>query len=539
MSGGKETPRQKMIGMMYLVLTALLALQVSNAVLEKFIFMDVSLERMASDYESKNNQTLANVDAKVKERNSLPEEVAILNLAKEVKEQTNKVVTSLRELKEKMVEITGGRDPETNALIGASDYDKVSTMMLGPNGRGKELEKMLNDYAKLLVDKTGSKNVDLFEPLARDAIDIPMFANSPNQKDKRFAELYFENTPTAAGMATISYLETEVLEYERKALKILADSVGAADVAFTDIFPLIRPESRIVAAGGKYSAEMFIAASSAALSPKFYKDGKELEVETLDLGNGVEIKKGRVEFTASAGNYDPKTQMARKSFKATIELNGKNYEEVVEYFVAKPTILIASAALNQLWKNCGNALNVQVPSLGNSYNPSISASNATTVKGATKGEVTIIPKTRGKVVMTVRSSGTMIGTKTFKVKDIPKPTYDIQIPSSAGNIVDGVKSKSFRQVTIKAVPDPNFAADVPKDARYRVREIEVKLIRNGDPRKRQVFKKEKISLSSFAAEARKGDLYVFTIKQTIRVNFQNKTERIPVKNEIYRILVSQ
>ena len=36
MAGGKETPRQKMIGMMYLVLTALLALQVSNAVLEKF-----------------------------------------------------------------------------------------------------------------------------------------------------------------------------------------------------------------------------------------------------------------------------------------------------------------------------------------------------------------------------------------------------------------------------------------------------------------------------------------------------------------------
>ena len=412
MSGGKETPRQKMIGMMYLVLTALLALQVSNAVLEKFIFMDVSLERMASDYEVKNQQTVANVDAKVKERNSLPEEVAILNLAKEVQEHTNSVVENLRGLKEKMVEITGGRDPETNALIGASDYDKVSTMMI-QQGAGKELEKMLNDYAKFLIDKTGTKNVDLFEPLAKDAIDIPMFANSPNQKDKPFVELYFEATPTAAGMATISYLETEVLEYERKALKILADSVGAADVAFTDIFPLIRPESKIVAAGGKYSAEMFIAASSAALSPKFYKDGKELEVEILDLGNGVEIKKGRVEFTASGGNYDAKTQMARKSFKATVELNGKEYDEVVEYFVAKPTIMIASAALNQLWKNCGNALNVQVPSLGNSYNPSITASNATTVKGATKGEVTIIPKTRGKVVMTVKSSGTLIGTKTF------------------------------------------------------------------------------------------------------------------------------
>lgn len=538
MAGAKETPRQKMIGMMYLVLTALLALQVSNAVLEKFIFMNVSLERMASDYETKNNATVSGMTAEVAKRNNLPEEVAVLNAAKEVQDHTNTVMETLRELKATMVKITGGINEETGELVGASDYDKVSTMMLGPDGRAKELEKLLNDYSKFMIEKTGSEYASNFEPLAKDAKEIPVFANSPNQKDKRFAELYFENTPTAAGMATISYLETEVMEYERLALKILADSVGASEIAFSDIFPLIRPESRIVAAGGKYTAEMFIAASSASLSPKFYMNGKELPEETLDIGGGVAIKKGRVEFTAKGGGYD-KEGRAKRSYEATIEMNGKEYKQTVEYIVARPSIMIASAALSALWKNCGNALNVQVPSLGNNYNPQITASNATTVKGSSKGAVTIIPKTRGKVVMTVKSSGTMIGTKTFTVKDIPKPSYDVKIPTAAGNIVDGVKAKSFRQVTITAVAEPSFAQDVPKDARYRVREIEVKLIRNGDPRKRQVFKTSKISLSSFAAEARKGDLYVFTVKQTVRVNFQNKTERVPVKNEIYKVLVSQ
>jgi gliding motility-associated protein GldM len=537
MAGGKETPRQKMIGMMYLVLTALLALQVSNAVLEKFIFMNASLERMAFDYEEKNNQQVNNISSKVSERNNLPEEVAILNIAKDVQTQTNTVMTALRELKEKMATITGGYD-ETGKLVGSADYDKVSTMML-QQGEGKKLESMLNDYAAFLVDKTGAKNSDKFQPLAKDAKEIPIFAKDPNQKDKRFAELYFENTPTAAGMATISYLETEVANYERLALNILADSVGAADVAFTDIFPLIRPESKVVAAGGKYTAEMFIAASSAALSPKFYKDGKELEEESLDIGGGVTIKKGRVEFTAAGGNYDPKTNMARKTYEATIALNGQEYKQSVEYFVAKPDIMISSAALSALWKNCGNALNVQVPSLGNSYNPSITATNASTVPGGSKGEVTIIPETRGKVVMTVKSNGTLIGTKTFSVKDIPKPSYDLQIPSSAGNIVDGVKGTAFRQVTIEALAEPSFAEDVPKDARYRIREIEVKLIRNGDPRKRQVFQTNKINLAPFAAEARKGDLYVFTINQVVRINFQNKSERVPVRNEIYKVLVAQ
>jgi gliding motility-associated protein GldM len=469
MAGGKETPRQKMIGMMYLVLTALLALQVSNAVLEKFLFINNSLERMVTDYEEKNNQSLSSISTKVSERNNLPEEVAILNMAKEVRERTGTVLTDLKQLKETMVEITGGTDPETGEILGAKDYDKVSTMML-QQGRGKELEKMLNDYAAFLISKTGNKYADQFQPLAKDAKDIPIFANAPNQKDKRFAELYFENTPTAAGMATVSYLETEVANYERMALKILADSVGAADVAFTDIFPLIRPESKVVAAGGKYNAEMFIAASSAALSPKFYYNGKELDVEEEDIGGGVAIKKGRVEFTATPGSYDPKTNMARKTFEATIELNGQEYKQSVEYFVAKPTIMVASAALSALWRNCGNALNVQVPSLGNSYNPSITASNADVIRGGGKGEITIIPEKRGKVVMTVRSSGSLIGSKTFTVKDIPKPSYELKIPSTAGNVVDGVKATSFRQLTIDAVAEANFAQDVPKDARYRIRE---------------------------------------------------------------------
>jgi gliding motility-associated protein GldM len=207
--------------------------------------------------------------------------------------------------------------------------------------------------------------------------------------------------------------------------------------------------------------------------------------------------------------------------------------------VAKPNIVVASAALSALWKNCGNALNVQVPSLGTSYNPQFSVSNADRVMGGGKGEVTIIPKTRGKVVLTVKSGGTLIGTKTFTVKNIPKPSYNLKIPSNAGNIVDGVKATAFRSIDIEAVAEPSFAQDVPKDARYRVRQVEVKLIRNGDPRKQQVFKSGRISLSSFAAQARKGDIYVFTIKQTVRVNFQNKQERVSTANEIYRVLVTQ
>ena len=543
MAGGKETPRQKMIGMMYLVLTALLALQVSNAVLEKFIFIDKALERMAADYEEKNHQTVTKIEAQVKKRNNLKEEVAILDIAKEVQEKTNSVMADLRDLKEEMVKVTGGRDLETNKLKGAADYDKVSTMMLhekpGEPGKAKgvELQRMLNEYAKFLIEKTGTKFSDEFLPLAQDAKDIPEFAKDPNQKDKRFPELFFENTPTAAGMASVSYLETEVLNYERKALAILADSVGAGEVSFNLIFPLIRPESNIVAAGGKYTAKMFIAASSSALKPDFYRDGVKLESSEMEIEGGEKIRYGEVSFTATPGTYN-KDGLAEKSFNAKIDLDGKPYEINEKYFVARPTIIVASSALSALWKNCGNALNVQVPSLGNSYNPAITATNATAVKGATKGEVTLIPKTRGKVVMTVRNGGSLIGSKNFTVKDIPLPRYELAIPRAAGNQFDGVKARSFRNLTVNAKPEPSFASDVPKDARYRVREVEVKLVRNGDAIKTQVFKTNKLNLTSYAQTARKGDLYIFTIKKVVRTNFQNKSENVPARNLIYKVLVN-
>jgi gliding motility-associated protein GldM len=534
MAGGKQSPRDKMIGMMYLVLTALLALQVSNAVLEKFIFIDEALTRMADDYNGKNSQTVSNIDAQVKKRNSKAEEVAILDVAKLIRERTSEVLKTMSDLKEEMVTITGGRDPETKELVGAKDYDKVGTMMI-QQGKGKELKNMLNGYAKFLAEKTG-EDQSAYPAIAKDAKDEPRFANKPNQKDKKFAELFFENTPTAAGMATMSYLETEILEYERKALEILADSVGAGEVSFDQIFPLIRPESNIVAAGGTYKAEMFIAASSSALKPIMYKDGKELQLGELEVAPGIKIKYGQVEFRTSPGAYGA-DNMASKSFEATIELEGKKYPTTVPYRVAKPTILISSSALSALWQNCGNALSVQVPSLGNNYNPNITATNASVVKGSGKGEVTIIPKTRGKVTLTVRSNGATIGSKTFSVKKIPLPKYELVIPSAAGNMNDGVKGRAFRQVTVNANAEPSFASDVPKDARYRVREVEVKLIRNGDPVKVQKFKKNKITLTQFAQQARKGDLYIFTIKRVVRTNFQNKSENVPARNEIYKVLV--
>src|SRR5687768_2823518 len=101
MAGGKETPRQKMIGMMYLVLTALLGLQVSNAVLEKFAIIYETLEELAVDTQKKNGEAL---QAIIKEagKSSNAKVVSARENAQKVRELTTTTLGNIDKLKSTM-----------------------------------------------------------------------------------------------------------------------------------------------------------------------------------------------------------------------------------------------------------------------------------------------------------------------------------------------------------------------------------------------------------------------------------------------------
>src|SRR5688572_19588009 len=106
MAGGKETPRQKMIGMMYLVLTALLALQVSNAVLEKFAIINNTLEGLVKVSVDKNTKTLTGIVADGSNSQDASVQSAVTN-AKKVREITAATVAYIDNLKKEMLKKSG------------------------------------------------------------------------------------------------------------------------------------------------------------------------------------------------------------------------------------------------------------------------------------------------------------------------------------------------------------------------------------------------------------------------------------------------
>lgn len=524
MAGGKETPRQKMIGMMYLVLTALLALQVSSSVMYKFKFLEEKIEQVVHETSTRNINTVNNIKTKVDERGNKAEEVEILKTAKEIRTKTQEMVDYIDELREELVTVSGGVDPETKFYTGAKNEDNVQVLFIGANKNGKayEMKDKIDAYCKYLQSHATKETKEDFETFALDAKDDPFFSNIADQKSKDFAQLTFQNTPMVAAMAVMAEQQSTIVQMEAEILGELAAQVGAADFKFDVLQAMVRPESKIVAAGTKYKADMFIAAFSSTVQPEMFYGGKPVKVE-----NGI----GTVEFTATPGSYD-KEGKATKTWKGEIKLAKPTGGDTIipveeEYIVAKPVIQIQSASVQALYKNCGNELNVQVPALGEAYNPKFTANGASVIPSSKKGIVTIIPTSK-KVKLNVSSGGNPIGSETFNVRGVPLPTLVAKVGRRPANVRDGEPAPGPRALLIDVQPDKDFAAFLPKDARYKATEVVVKLARGKRAVATQTFKTDKLNLSSFAAQAKPGDRYSIEIRTVVRRNFRNANEVVDV-----------
>jgi gliding motility-associated protein GldM len=532
MAGGKETPRQKMIGMMYLVLTALLALQVSSAIMEKFKFLDDSLQYSNEQANGTNVITEKKIEKAVTDAGNKPQDVAVLEKARSVRKEANEIKEYIKKLRAEIVTVTGGyldNDPK-KMYIGAKEEEKVAILMMGAghNGKGYALKKEVNTFVDDLNKVTGKK----YPYLALDAKDDERISPG-EQKRKDFVELNFTHTPMVAAMAVLSNLESDVLKHESSALKELADQVGAADLKFDQVIAMVRPASRVVAAGTKYEAEMFLAASASTITPTMSARGSAIPVDP-------KTKLGKVSFTAQAGGaFDAKENAYKQMWegKVTFKFKGKDTTFTVktDYYVAKPVIQIQSASVSALYRNCGNELNVQVPALGQEYRPAFSATGADVIKGAKTGEVTLIP-TGVSVRLSVSSNGNKIGDQDFKVRLIPKP--EIVVQKTGGKNVDeksGEPAPGPSQITVRALPDESFKAFLPKDARYRVAEWECFLIRGKRPLGSQKYTSETAKISSFTSQAQSGDRIMIEVKSVIRTNYQGKTEAVNLGTVIKNI----
>lgn len=222
MAGGKETPRQKLIGLMYLVLLALLALQVSSAILQKFQFLNSSLELAVTNANESNDGKVKGIEKAVEKS---PQYKSVLEEANRIKKMSRDMIAEIQSYKDQIIKETGGKDEKGN-YIGLKDEDKTAHLMVGDPSTGKKgkaygLKDRLNAFVAEL-NKVANTN---FPPLAQDGKDDPLSKNDAEQKNKDFAELNFSHTPMIAALAVLSDKQSKITAYESNVLGHLAQQV--------------------------------------------------------------------------------------------------------------------------------------------------------------------------------------------------------------------------------------------------------------------------------------------------------------------------
>jgi len=328
-----------------------------------------------------------------------------------------------------------------------------------------------------------------------------------------------------AALATISQKETEVLKYEAEALSAQAQKVGAKTIVFDKIGAFASAESNTVAAGTKYKAELFLTASASSISPRMTLNGSALSVGPDGHG--------KVEFTARPGGFDASGN-AKSSWSGTIRFNQNGRDTTftvkVPYTITKPVMQIQSASVQALYFKCGNKLNVSVPALGAQYKPSFSASGATAMQGAKTGDVTLVPNSK-EVTLNVSSGGNAIGSQTFQVRPIPKPTIECYVGGRQANEKQGTPGTAVRSMNLRAIPDAGFATFLPDDAKYRVSRYEVTLVRGRRPALTKTVNGPNADLSDVVSTYREGDRLYIEVKDVQRQNFQGNVEPVNVSKQ--------
>jgi len=302
-----------------------------------------------------------------------------------------------------------------------------------------------------------------FKPLTKKAVDYEEFKNNTNQLGKNFLQFTFEGTPTMAAIATVSQMQTEVMEYEMVALDSLFAIAEGVQIKFDKVVPMVRAESNTLVAGQEYNADLFIAAASDA-EPEMFFNGSALKVDK-DPATG--IKMGKIKFRTSGGTYD-KNGLADASYKVKINIKGKPYEEVIKYKVARPVAKFESESASTLYLDCGNEMSVSVQGLAESSGISLSVpGDQGTVVQQGAGKFVLIP-TRPQMDVRVAVNGSQIEVKQFKAKPVPSPVAKLQVGNGEYDVKRGIPPGTSIVRLIPDISDETFKRQNQKDAGYRV-----------------------------------------------------------------------
>lgn len=475
------SPRQKMINLMYIVLMAMLALNVSTEVLDGFSIVEESLQRTTRNSTSENAALYGDFEAQMK---SNPQKVKEwFDKATAVKRMSDSLFNYAQELKVAIVKEADGEDGDVLNINRKDDLEAANQIMLAPGkGQGRKLYDAINSFReRILTMVTDERQRAIIA--SNLTTTLPKGAKTMG---KNWQEYMFEDMPVAAAVTLLSKLQSDVRYAEGEVLHTLVANIDMKDIRVNKLSAFVIPNAQTIVRGDKFSAQIVMAAVDTTQKPKIYIGGREMNLKN----NTYEIVTGRTGdfnltgyITMQNGNGD----VIRRDFSQ-------------KYTVVDPSATVSADLMNVLYAGYNNPISISIPGVPLTK---VSASmTGGTLQPTGPGKYIARPSAVGQdVTINVMSlqtgSARPVGGFTFKVRKLPDPTPYIQIGDDRFR-TGGLAKRSLMDANgIKAAIDDGLL-DIP----FNVLSFEtvfydnmgnaVPMVSNGDSftqRQRDTFRK--------------------------------------------------
>jgi len=401
MAGGKQTPRQKMIGILYLVLLGLIALNVSDSILDAFKNLAISLNNS-----SQNTQTGIDNMYEAFRATKLKEEPArakpILARAEEASKYAADLTQYVDALSAELTEAGGGINDKTGDLKKRNSMD-ISMKLLVKSGKAAILRKKINEAREKLKE------------ISADKVSFSLEANDPPERagiKKTWEQANFgEGIPLTASLTALEKIKTDIKNAEAAVVKQIFGEMDMAVVNLDRFSAVAVAPSSYVVQGQPYSAEVFLTAYDSKSNPEITVGGTPLNVTN-----------GKGSYTINTSKEGVYTWVGTIRVKQT-DGTVKEYTTAPQtYQVARPSAVVSPDKMNVFYIGVANPISISAPGIPKeNLRVSISGGSISGSAGTYSVKVTNPGKATVTVAATIDNKVRTLSSTEFRVKRIPKP----------------------------------------------------------------------------------------------------------------------
>ena len=393
---------------MYVVLMAMLALNISTEVLNGFSIVEESLNRTTYN-SSKENETLYSDFAEQMKSN--PEKVkAWFDKATEVKRMSDSLYNFAQMLKERIVKEADGKDANVHNIENKDNLEAASHVMLAPGtGQGRHLFLAINSYRERILKMVG-------DPQQRAIISSNLSTKIPkgaHAMGKNWQEYMFEDMPVAAAVTLLSKLQSDVRYAEGEVLHTLVSNIDMKDIRVNKLNAFVIPEKTVLYSGERFNANIVMAAVDTTQQPEIYVNGMRVNSST-----------GQYSFTAGGvGDHQFGGYILMRNAKG--DVLRRDFLQKYTVIPAPNTATVAADMMNVLYAGYQNPISISVPGVPANAVTATMSGGSFSSKG--NGHFIAVPSAVGHDVsihVTARDKGQ---TRTlppfvFHVRKLPDPT---------------------------------------------------------------------------------------------------------------------